>query len=232
VNLANFADQSAPTVRTEIARITNKTLLIDNKPESYDELINDLNNFNKKLDDLSTQTPLQNSDEVSRKLQSDLTTFFQGVKQDNTHILDRVKKQKDLYQSSIDYGKIKSISNNGGTKEELQKAYEGASKIQEFQIDQNKGIENVSSKSANQASINANQQILDQLKDLLARTGDGALNLSDRDDIAKIFNNTWPLDTPTFPRISKDEFETQVFAQRIQQLQQDLDSLKKKFNLK
>jgi hypothetical protein len=231
-SLIEYADQSVPTVRSEIAKITNKTILLPNEPASFDEIVNDLNEFNKQLDNLAAGIPSQNTDQPSLRLQNNLRTFLQGVKSDVTQILDRTKGQKDLYQPRLDYGRMRVISTEGGTREDLQKAYDGGMKIQDFQRSLNQGVQDPASKSYQAERIEADQKILDQVKSVLEKTQDGALNLSDRDDLAKIYENSWPLDKPTFPRIQKDEIENQVFAQKIQQLQQDLTDLKQKYNLK
>lgn len=227
--LIDFADQSAPILRTQFTQISNKTLFLENKPESYDQITQDLDNLINQLDTLLSQIPTRNNDQASVRLQTELKDFFLAIKINAEQIRQEHTDKAKLLDSTLQYGGLKSAVESKDIAK-LKQAHQAGSELLNFDRTRLDQVQDELQKSALQKRIDQETKRLETLNQILQET---QTNISPEqiNTLQQAYANQWPIQEPPFPRITKDKFENTQFGQDIQVLQGSIAAVKKQYNL-
>lgn len=229
--LVTYTQSSLAKLNTKMSEVASTTLILENKPESYDKTSQTLQDFDSFIDQLRNSMPRRGTDEQSIQLQRGLDDFYTTIKINTKNIQQRYMAQKDLIGVYQTYGQMKNIAQNG-TKAELNEAYQAGLKINKFNKEVKTDFFSQAQKDQVQEALEKEQKLLDQLKNLLDKTPNGDLNQDTKDELSQIFASSglgWPNPNPPFPQLSQQELQNEVYLNDLKTLQQYLSAVRSRY---
>ncbi len=230
--IIDYAESSVPTLRTKFAEIVEVSENRNNDDETYTEVFNKLDDYQKMVTDLAAKVPSKSGDADTRKLEQALKDFVLRVNDENIKTLQtEYKLRQEIRQDQNNYADIKTVINTDGSKkEDLEKSYNSGLKVLEF----NRKIEKNGTNLQEQASAKSNNDSLEsslsKVKQVLGNSAD-TLSGNDKQAVSQIYADGWPVKPLVFSSISQSDLENDDFVGNIKQLQQFVKAIRQKFNL-